>query len=228
MVECEKKQGEHRSNVLIVTGGSLDVDFAAEYLKGRSFERIIAADAGLSACHRLHLLPTDILGDFDSLHQKELLSFYEKQGVPVRTFPTRKDYTDTHLAVEYAIERNAAAVTLLGATGTRLDHTLANISVLIRLEKAGICAKIVDSHNEMEMLCGQQERRYPKGDGRKYFSLLAWGGEVSGIDLEGFSYPLRNASLTPDVSIGISNEIEADEGVVRIREGNLLVIRASD
>lgn len=217
-----------QNDVLIVTGGTTDVEFARIYLKDKIFRHIIAADSGVAACRRLGLLPTDILGDFDSLNDKEELSFYEKLGIPIHTFPRRKDYTDTHLAVEYAGSLKPDTVTLLGATGTRLDHTLANISMLSRLECMGIRAKIVDRYNEISMVCGQQERTYEKSARRKYVSLIAWGGPVKGIDLEGFSYPLRNAGLEPDLSIGISNEIEKEYGTLRIKEGNLLVIRSTD
>ena len=102
--------------ILIITGGHLDVAFAEEYLKGKHFDRIITADAGLSSCRKLRRMPTDILGDFDSLADKRLLSFYEEQGVPVRIFPTRKDYTDTHLAVACAMDNDPEAT-------SRENHT---------------------------------------------------------------------------------------------------------
>ena len=93
---------QRNGKILIVTGGRVEEEFAAAYLRDRNFDRIIAADSGLASCRALHLTPTDILGDFDSLKEENLLTFYKEQGVPVREFPTRKDYTDTELAVEYA------------------------------------------------------------------------------------------------------------------------------
>lgn len=223
-----RKAEKESKDILILTGGNLDGEFAAEYLRGKTYAHIIAADRGLEACRALGIVPTDILGDFDSIKERNLLEEYERKGIPVRTYPTRKDYTDTHLAVEYAIGLSPSSVTVLGATGSRMDHTLANLSMLCLLAKAGIWGKIVDSHNEIEMLCGQVERKYSPSPDKKYISLLAWGGEAKGIDLEGFAYPLKNASMTPDVSLGVSNEIEGTQGILRMREGNLLVIRSSD
>lgn len=214
--------------ILIVTGGRVERDFAVTYLKDRKFDRIIAADSGLASCRALHLMPTDILGDFDSLKEENILTFYRERGVPIREFPTRKDYTDTELAVEYARELCPNEVVLLGATGTRWDHTLANIGMLEKLTAENISGKIVDKHNELEMLCGQNEKNYRKRSDRQFFSLVAWGGDVTGIDLIGFSYPLDNATLKPSQSLGISNELEKDWGTLRIKTGKLLVIRSAD
>lgn len=217
-----------KNRVLIITGGRIERDFAAVYLREQQFDRVIAADSGLAVCRDLAVTPTDILGDFDSLRDEELLDFYKNAGVPVRQFPSRKDFTDTELAVEYARELSPDEVILLGATGTRYDHALANIGMLEKLAADGIEGKIVDAHNEMEMLCGQNEKKYKKKPERKFFSLVAWGGAVTGIDLIGFSYPLSDASLYPAQSLGISNELTEDIGILRMRTGRLLVIRASD
>lgn len=215
-------------SILILTGGRIYPDFAAEYLQGKEFDRIIAADSGLSSCEKLGITPTEILGDFDSLKDRNLLEKFKNEGVPIEEFPTRKDYTDTHLAVEYALQMQPEELLILGATGTRMDHMLANIGLLERISKAQIRGKIVDEYNEIEMLCGQNERIYKKDSQRKFFSLVAWGGEVTGIDLIGFSYPLENATLLPSHSIGISNELDKAQGILRMKQGNLLVIRSND
>lgn len=214
--------------ILIVTGGKVDLEFAEKYLEQEQFDRIIAADSGLSYCNKLNMVPTDILGDFDSLDNNKLLEKYEKAGVPVRTFPTRKDYTDTHLAVSYAKELKPDEIIILGATGTRLDHTLANIGMLEYMAEEGIVCKIVDAHNEVEILCGKTEKNYKKPEGKTFFSLIAWNGPVTGIDLEGFSYPLKNGMLETAISLGISNEIVDQYATLRMKTGKLLVIQARD
>ena len=64
--------------------------------------------------------------------------------------------------MKYAIDLKAEEVTILGATGTRYDHTLANISLLALLRDEGIDAQIVDVHNEIEILRGPAEKKYKK------------------------------------------------------------------
>lgn len=214
--------------ILIVTGGKLEEDFAQNYLKKEKFDRVIAADSGLSHCKKIGVVPTDILGDFDSLKDKELLQEYKNMGVPVRTFPTRKDYTDTHLAMMYAKDLYPEEVIVFGATGTRLDHMLANIGMLEYMAEYGISCKIVDAHNEVELLVGDLQKKYKKPKDKAFFSLVAWNDKVTGIDLEGFSYPLKNGVLETAISQGISNEILEEYGVLRMKSGKLLVIQSRD
>lgn len=263
-------------HVLIITGGRIDKEFAKKYLAGKHYQRIIAADAGLSRCHDLDITPTDILGDFDSLKKehipgdtnsvgkenthkdidsmekenthkdtespkkevnlsdshgidgKTLLEKYRQQGIPIYTHPERKDYTDTHLAVLMAEDLKADHITILGATGSRYDHTLANIALLSHLADQGIPSLIIDEHNQIEILNGPEKKEYKKDKNYPYFSLIAWGGNTEGITLTGFSYPLTNATLTPDISLGISNEITTPTATVTLKKGHLLIIRARD
>lgn len=224
--------------LLIMSGGSIDTAFTKEYLKGKHFDRIVAADSGLAHCKKVGIEPTDILGDFDSLKNLELLEAYKKKGIPLREFPTRKDYTDTHLAVKYAIDLKPEKVIILGATGTRYDHALANISLLALLRDKGIDAKIVDAHNEIEILRGPVERKYIRRDcldgdesqknQKEFFSIIAFSPEVTGIDEEGFSYPLHQATLYNKESVGVSNEIVEKEAVLRLKSGYLIVMRTVD
>lgn len=217
-----------KMKILIVTGGSIDVSFAREYLKNRFFDKIIAADSGLRHCCGLGITPTEIVGDFDSLRDRELLFRYSSQGIPIKTFPKRKDDTDTQLAAGYAAGYHPKEIVFLGATGTRYDHTLANIGLLEGLSDEGIDGKIVDAHNEIRMFCGKTEKIFSRQEDWPYFSLVAWAGNVTGIDLAGFSYPLTNKTLTTSVSLGISNEIEKEKAVLRMKSGHLLVIRSRD
>ncbi len=227
--------------ILIVTGGHISLPFATDFLRQQVFDRIIAADSGLAVCHETGLVPTDILGDFDSLKNRDMLIPYRDMGIPVREFPSRKDYTDTELAVLYARDlwtvdteennpddKDSAGVWILGATGTRLDHTLSNLGALVTLADCGIPCTILDEHNEIELLKGPAIRRYHPRNPKDYISLLSLSGTARGIDLTGFSYPMKDGALPPYVSLGISNEIIEKEATLRLKEGYLLVIRAKD
>jgi thiamine pyrophosphokinase len=213
---------------LIISGGRVDVESTLTYLERKRYDRIIVADSGLDHAEKLGIMPTDILGDFDSLEDKDFLEACREKGIPVHTFPSRKDYTDTHLALLYAKDIEASSVTIIGATGSRYDHSLANIGLLGWLADQNIDGKIVDKHNEIEMLKGPAEKEYKKDSSWPFFSLLAWGGEVTGVTLKGFSYPLEDGTLTTDISLGISNEITSETARVSLRSGYLLVVRSSD
>ncbi|MCO7152764.1 hypothetical protein NIA73_04900 [Anaerobutyricum hallii] len=70
---------QNGKTLLIVSGGSIDINFSKEYIKDKKYDRIIAADSGLAHCKEIGIEPTDILGDFDSLKNKELLEEYRKK-----------------------------------------------------------------------------------------------------------------------------------------------------
>lgn len=200
--------------------------FTHSYIKKQTFDKIIAADKGVQYAIQLGVKPDFILGDFDSLGEKWKKKM-EQWQVPILTFPPEKDYTDTHLAIEYAIEQGAEEITLLGATGTRLDHTWANIGLLQLAMKKGVHAHIVDKHNRIMMICEKTviKREDAFGD---FISLIPYTEKVTGITLTGFYYPLEDAELTLGISLGISNELVDEIGIIQIGRGNLLVIESRD
>ena len=139
--------------ILIVSGGSLDIEWASGLLERERFDRVIAADSGLAGCDRLGIIPTDILGDFDSLKDPGLLERYGSMTRgPVRHYPERKDFTDTDLAMQLAQVYHPDELVLIGGSGTRLDHTLANLNLLAFMEKKGIHTMLMDPNNIAEVM----------------------------------------------------------------------------
>ena len=59
-------------------------------------------------------------------------------------------------------------------------------------------------------------------------SLLPLTEAVTGITLTGFLYPLHEATVEIGQSIGISNKLLENEGLIKIRSGLLLVIESRD
>lgn len=212
--------------LLLITGGTLDLDMAKDYIESQSYDYILTADGGASYAKQLDLTPNLLLGDFDTL-DPTILDFYRKQGVPIVTYPPEKDYTDTHLALEKALEQNPDSITILGGMGTRFDHTLANIGLLTIPLKRGVKAEIVDRHNRIRIIDREWTIRKEQQFG-KYISLIPYTEQVSGIELEGFYYPLHDAKLTIGISQGISNELVKEQGKISIKEGLLLVIESHD
>jgi thiamine pyrophosphokinase len=129
------------------------------------------------------------------------------------------------LAFELALEQHPTHILLIGATGTRLDHTLANIHLLNRAIQYRISFAILDNHNYITMTDSTLE---VKDLGYTYVSLLPMTPEVTGITLQGFVYPLVNATLILGQSLGISNRLSNDTGHVSIQSGLILVIQSKD
>ena len=131
----------------IISGGMIEPDFAFPYLQKQQFDIILAADRGLEFCYHYQIMPTYILGDFDSL-SPEILNYYKENHVaPIREFNPMKDNTDTDIAFQQAIVLGSSEITILGATGGRLDHFLSIVQNLKTAWEKKIPAYIVDSRN---------------------------------------------------------------------------------
>jgi len=214
--------------VLIVTGGNIEDEFARELLKIYMFARKIAADRGIEFFYRSGLVPDMIVGDFDSVSEEALSYFQQADSVEVVSLNPVKDDTDTEFAIRKAIEMGATSITLLGATGSRLDHVLGNIELLgIGLE-SGIEMELVDSHNRIRMIGGGRLVIKKEKQFGKYVSLIPFSKEVTGLTLKGFFYPLSDYTLEKFCSLGISNEIVEETASIEFSEGILLVIEARD
>ena len=55
------------------------------------------------------------------------------------------------------------------------------------------------------------------------FSAFCLGDRAEGVDETGFQYPLRDAVLTPDFPLGVSNHILEPQAEITVRRGALAV-----
>jgi thiamine pyrophosphokinase len=217
----------NKMRTMIITGGSIDDMFVMRYLMEEPFDYLIAADRGLAFLHRCHLHPDCIVGDYDSVDASVIDAYKEDASVEVHTFEPEKDNTDTDLAIRLAIEKGSTHICLLGATGTRLDHTIANIHCMYAALSAGIDCCIVDAHNRIR-LTDRVLTLTKKGQFGDNVSLLPLGGDVTGVTLRGFYYPLEDAVLSAGASLGISNKITEETALVTCKDGVLVVIESRD
>lgn len=218
-------------HIWIITGGRVDVDWLRSLSLDQTEENIIvAADKGLLYADQAEMPVQYILGDFDSL-PPEILTKYRNSGVPIETFPPEKDYTDTHLALLWAMEQGAEKITIIGGLGSRFDHSFANVGLLSMLLSHGIQGEILDPHNRIFMMdkAHSGSLRMKKNHKEKEFiSLIPYTEKVTGITLTGFKYPLQNGTLTLGISLGISNELVEEEGMIQMEDGILIVSVSRD
>ena len=192
----------------IISGGMIEPDFAFPYLQKQQFDIILAADRGLEFCYHYQIMPTYILGDFDSLSPKILNYYKENHVAPIREFNPMKDNTDTDIAFQQAIVLGSSEITILGATGGRLDHFLSIVQNLKTAWEKKIPAYIVDSRNLITIPVETSFEIRKEEQFGKYVSFFPLEKEVASITLEGFAYPLDHHYL-PNTSGGlcVSNEI---------------------
>ncbi|HRU41856.1 MAG TPA: thiamine diphosphokinase [Candidatus Diapherotrites archaeon] len=207
---------------VIISGGEIkDYEFCRGIV--RSADRIICADSGTRHAMNMKLIPDVIIGDMDSSSDK-YIDFFRKKGVEVIQYPKEKDKTDTHICVEYALDFSTEII-MLGATGYRIDHMLANISLLMLGIRRNIPISIIDSKNLIRMIVDSITLKGKKGE---LFSLIPYTEKVEGLSTRGAHYELEDAVMELGNPYGISNYFEEETVRITIKKGCLLVIKSED
>ena len=193
------------SKAVIISAGSIaDYGYTKGFIEKDDF--VICADGGFAHAEKMGIVPDLTVGDFDS--------YKGTVTGEVRRFNPEKDYTDTHIAVTEALERGYREVVLLGATGTRLDHTLSNIGLLEYIALQGGTGHII---NETNIITVINKSTAIKKDEGWHLSLIPIG-EVKGVTLKGLKYPLDNYDLKFCESLAVSNEFTDTDAVIEIKE----------
>ncbi|MDD4834573.1 MAG: thiamine diphosphokinase [Lutispora sp.] len=206
---------------IICNGNVTDYDYCLNIIKSADY--IICADGGTRHAYKMALHPDLILGDFDS-SDNEYLEHYKNLGIKMERYPKDKDKTDSHLCILKALDFSHEII-LIGATGSRLDHTMANISLLkLGLDK-GVDIYIADSQNEIYLI---NKSITIKGKPGELFSLLPISQSVEGICVYGAKYELNEAVMEIGDPYGTSNLFKKENVNIKIRSGYLLVIKSKD
>ena len=212
---------------LIFTVGSIDLAFAEQFLRGRAYDRIVAADAGLLAVRALGLTPDEAVGDFDSLPVGVLEEYRSVPGICFEIHSPQKDETDTELALLAAERSGCAAADILGALGGRMDHAVGNIQLMYRFYGRGMDVSIYDPRNRLYLVGKRAYFRKKELYGR-YISFLPMTESVEGLTLKGFQYPLDHKTICLGTSRCISNELAGEEGYLELERGVLLCVESHD
>ena len=131
-------------------------------------------------------------------HGNDDLDGYVREGITVRRFMPEKDDTDTEIAIHEAVKR-----------GNETDARLVSADNIVFLEN-----KPFEITREYFPL--------------KYVSFVPFAGEVTGMKLKGFKYPLDGYTLKPGYSRCISNELTDDTAYVSMDSGILIAINSAD
>ena len=242
---------------IIIAGGDLSPAFAEKIIKetgSRGSLCIAAADAGLEILDRIGLVPDILLGDFDTVKQEILGGYTDRKDVEVIRHNPVKDASDMELTADVLYDRGIREALVLGALGGRADHTLANIRLTYWMRRRGAEFILLDPRNRIRCLVTESGENPETGaspapesgalqenvftlrrDAQwgRYIGLFALGGTIRHLTLEGFKYPLKDFTLDERglPSLTISNEITAEEGIVRFSGDpgtGLLVMETAD
>lgn len=220
--------GATAHHVIIVGGGAPPPAALAALLP--TAELVICADLGYVHARTLGLRPSLIIGDLDSLDGAAVAAA-EAAGVRVERHPPAKDATDLELALDSAVRAVADRTRPVSFTviatpdiDERIDHLLSQLGLLASPKYHSFF---------IDAWFGQSHVRIVRpGPARQMFSvpgelvtILAIGGDAAGVETEGLRYPLREETLTPFTTRGVSNVAEGHSFSVTCLDGRLAVIR---
>ena len=207
--------------VIIGSGEIYDYSFCHDIVK--SADRIICADGGTRHAINMKLTPHVIIGDMDSSAAR-YIDYFRNKGVEIIQYSQDKDKTDTHICVEFALAFSKEII-LLGATGSRIDHMIANISLIKLGIERDIPISIIDNNNHIRMI---KDFIIIKGNKGDFFSLIPFTEKVEGISTKGAHYELGDALMEIGYPYGVSNYFEEETVEISIKKGYLLVIKSRD
>lgn len=178
---------------------------------------VLAADGGANHLGRIGLRPDAVIGDLDSIR----LGVRAWVGEERMVHRPDQDRTDLDKALDYAFsELDLGRLTVLGATGGRLDHAVGNLGLLARHAR-GEGLVFLDEDQRILAVGGEVVLEAEVGETWSFFTFDP-GVRVS---LEGVRWPVENYPLDPTGGPSISNEATSEQVTVRSTGGAVIVVR---
>ena len=177
-------------------------------------ETIVCCDGAAEKLLKYGKNPSYIVGDMDSLSDVKKAQFADKI-----ICISSQEINDLTKAVDFCLEHDVRKLTILGATGLREDHTIANISLLADYAEKCEVEMITDygiftaitSKTTIESHAGQQ------------ISIFSLTPETP-VSLDGLKYPLTNYCLNSWWQ-GTLNEALGNRFTISFEKGKIIVFR---
>jgi thiamine pyrophosphokinase len=200
--------------VLLIANGVLPPPRVVRRLASSS-DFVACADGGTKHALRLGIQPDIVIGDLDSL--SATIRRHLKHAEIVRLADQNK--TDLEKTILFLLRRKAKHITVVGATGKRIDQTIANVGLLMKYgRKASLT--FIDPTGEIEIVQSRTKFRAKVGT---TVSLIPAGRPVR-VTTKGLRFALKNEMLEFG-SRGVSNEVIAPIVEIRVRGGTLFLVK---
>lgn len=189
-----------------------------------NYDYIISADGASNWAYKAQIVPNIIIGDLDSI-KDDVKNYYQNKNVEFLKFPSHKNSTDTEICIDYAIAKKASRIDLFAALGSRWDHNLGNLNMLYYALKKGVEIHFIDRLTDMFLT---EKPVVLEGKKNDIVSLVPFAGNVEGVTLTGFEYPLKNFTFEMTHARGISNVMICKEARVDFSKGKLLIVKIKE
>ena len=210
--------------VLIVGGGNEPSGKLLEDYS-KKVDKIIGVDRGCSYLLKNNIYPHYIVGDFDSINRDDIKKL-EIDSIKKFKYNCEKDSTDSDIAMEIALKLEFAEIYMMAMTGSRLDHSFANLGLLSKANSAGAKAYIINETNKIYLL--EESSKIKKDNSYRYISFLAYCDKVENFNIKNAKYDLENYTLYLGDNRTVSNEFLEEDIEVKFTKGKILVIFSKD
>ena len=196
-------------------------DYFIDSVTPKSTDFIIAVDGGYLWLKEHDIVPDLIVGDFDSMSD-DISSQISQSNAGIITLPPEKDDTDMSAALNEGWKRGYRIFHIFGGTGSRLDHTVANIQLLADIAVRGGRCFLFDKDTVITAIHNTCIEFPAISSG--IVSVFSHSDISSGVYEKGLMYPLTDATLRNTYPIGVSNEFVGAQSSISVRSGTLIVI----
>ena len=188
------------SAVLIANGKVSKTNYIKKIIDSNDF--FISIDAKLENLKELGVKPNLILGDLDSTVISDLDSQIEVVEL------SNQNKTDLEKSLDYCIENNIKKVLILGSSGLREDHSMANILIASTYSNI-LHIELITSFYRIIFVRENTKINAPNAP----VSIISLSSDNK-ITTSGLKYDLNNEKLK-SFSHGISNEVNGDSFTVK-------------
>lgn len=211
----------NKGNCILIGAGDLTIS----EIPMQAGDLVIAVDGGYEYCKLLEITPDYILGDFDSISEKEaenVAAIAKETEDKVIILPVEKDDTDMLAALKLGLSEGYQSFRIYGGMGGRVEHTLANMQCLLYLKEHNAVGYLMDGTG-MILVAKEEEISFQESlEG--YMSLFSMGDKAV-VSIENMKYNLEEQEITNSFPIGISNEfIYGSKGKITVHKGSVVII----
>lgn len=206
--------------IIFVNGNLSDLSQVKKIIKKE--DCLIAADGGIKHILKLGLVPQIIIGDFDSISSDLLGQSRLSPTTTLIKYPQKKDKTDFELAIDLVLKRKFKEIIIFGILGDRLDHLIANIFLLakIQTENKSVKIKIIEGKKEIYILNKEITINGKIGD---EVSIVPVSEKLESVTTDGLYYRLIDDTLFFGSTRGVSNVMNKNTAKITVANGVALI-----
>lgn len=201
-------------NVLISVGGNCESNVLDLKI---NFDEIIAVDSGIEHLNKFSLMPTVLIGDFDSISKDDYQSAVDN-NIPIKTYQKNKDATDFELSLQNIKNPHDKNIIIIGGEGGEIDHLLSIFSIISN----------IDFYENVTWLYEKETILFKNDislqiEKNKKFSLIPLT-EVKSLNIDGAKWNLKNKDVDSAQSLTLRNETTENILKISCQKGKFVLI----